>query len=28
LLRVHLGLIIPQRAKQCRIEVDDEVRHW
>lgn len=28
LLRVHLGLIIPQQAEQCRIEVGDEVRHW
>jgi beta-hydroxylase len=28
LLRVHLGLIIPQQAEQCRIEVGGEVRHW
>jgi len=28
LLRVHLGLIIPEPAEQCRIEVGDEVHHW
>jgi beta-hydroxylase len=28
LLRVHLGLIIPQQAEQCRIEVGGEVQHW
>lgn len=28
LLRVHLGLIIPEQAAQCRIEVGEELRHW
>jgi len=28
LLRVHLGLIIPEQASQCRIEVGEELRHW
>ncbi|WP_277963985.1 aspartyl/asparaginyl beta-hydroxylase domain-containing protein [Pseudomonas sp. RIT-To-2] len=28
LLRVHLGLIIPEPAERCRIEVGGETRHW
>ena len=28
LIRVHLGLLIPEDAQKCRIRVDDEVRHW
>ena len=28
LLRVHLGLIIPEPAEKCRIRVESEVRHW
>ena len=28
LLRVHLGLIVPERREACRIRVGDEVRHW
>jgi beta-hydroxylase len=28
LLRVHLGLIIPQPQENCRIQVGDEIRHW
>lgn len=27
-LRVHLGLIVPEPAERCRIRVGDEVRHW
>ncbi len=27
-LRYHLGLIVPERKEQCRIRVDNEVRHW
>lgn len=28
LLRVHVGLIIPEPAEQCRIEVGGEIKHW
>ncbi|MBD1555159.1 aspartyl/asparaginyl beta-hydroxylase domain-containing protein [Pseudomonas typographi] len=28
LLRVHLGLIIPEPQEQCRIQVGEETRHW
>lgn len=27
-LRYHLGLIVPKEASQCRIRVNDNVRHW
>lgn len=27
-MRYHLGLKVPEPAEQCRIRVDDEVRHW
>lgn len=27
-LRVHLGLIVPEPAASCRIRVGDELRHW
>jgi aspartyl/asparaginyl beta-hydroxylase (cupin superfamily) len=27
-LRYHLGLIVPQRKEDCRIRVDQEIRHW
>ena len=27
-LRHHLGLIVPEPAKACRIRVGDETRHW
>jgi len=27
-LRYHLGLKVPEPADQCRIRVDDQVRHW
>ncbi len=27
-LRGHLGLMIPEPREQCRIRVDDEIRHW
>jgi beta-hydroxylase len=27
-LRVHLGLVIPEPKEQCRIEVGGETRHW
>lgn len=28
ILRAHLGLIIPKDAKNCRIRVDNQIRHW
>lgn len=27
-LRVHLGLKVPEPREQCRIRVDNEIRHW
>src|SRR3984957_13702022 len=27
-LRYHLGLIVPRDAEQCRIRVDEDIRHW
>jgi beta-hydroxylase len=27
-LRYHLGLIVPQKAEDCRIRVGDDFRHW
>jgi beta-hydroxylase len=27
-LRVHLGLKVPEPKEQCRIRVDKEIRHW
>jgi aspartyl/asparaginyl beta-hydroxylase (cupin superfamily) len=27
-LRYHLGLIVPADARQCRIRVGDDIRHW
>lgn len=27
-LRYHLGLLVPEPKAQCRIRVQDEVRHW
>jgi beta-hydroxylase len=27
-LRYHLGLIVPQQASACRIQVGDETNHW
>lgn len=27
-LRVHLGLLVPERALMCGLEVDEELRHW
>lgn len=27
-LRYHLGLVVPQKAEDCRIRVDEEIRHW
>ncbi len=28
LLRVHLGLLVPEPREHCRIEVGGEIRHW
>lgn len=28
LLRVHLGLVVPEPKENCRIQVGDEIRHW
>ncbi len=28
LLRAHLGMIVPEPAERCRIEVGGETRHW
>jgi beta-hydroxylase len=28
LLRVHLGLVVPEPAERCRIQVGDQIRHW
>jgi len=28
LLRVHLGLLVPQQADKCFIRVGDQIRHW
>lgn len=27
-VRYHLGIIVPEPKEQCRIRVDNEVRHW
>ncbi len=27
-LRYHLGLIVPERAEDCRIRVGEDLRHW
>ncbi len=28
ILRAHLGLVIPRKAENCRIRVDQQIRHW
>ncbi|WP_235208008.1 aspartyl/asparaginyl beta-hydroxylase domain-containing protein [Pseudomonas putida] len=28
LLRAHLGLMVPEPKEQCRIQVEDQTRHW
>lgn len=28
LLRVHLGLVVPEPEERCRIQVGDQIRHW
>ncbi|KQZ81569.1 MULTISPECIES: aspartyl/asparaginyl beta-hydroxylase domain-containing protein [unclassified Pseudomonas] len=28
LLRVHLGLVVPEPRESCRIQVGDQIRHW
>ncbi len=28
LVRVHLGLVIPEQKERCRIRVAEEIRHW
>ncbi|WP_077045137.1 aspartyl/asparaginyl beta-hydroxylase domain-containing protein [Pseudomonas sp. KK4] len=28
LLRVHLGLVVPEPREKCRIQVADQIRHW
>lgn len=27
-LRLHLALLVPQPAEQCRIRIGDQIRHW
>jgi ornithine lipid ester-linked acyl 2-hydroxylase len=28
ILRLHLGLLVPQPREQCRIRIGNEIRHW